>query len=140
LPCVQRKIGNIGWLRTKAHFASNKEAKDNAWPQDTLVVEEWLVIESAVGSIPVNPETVVDAVAESIVTKELCGILEWDQALFDDKPPPAPPQQETPIRFTPLREIEKTLAARIGGVSVAEKVAKKGSGVVLIFAFCVVGY
>jgi hypothetical protein len=122
IQCGLLNAKSIGWLPTKAHFATNKAAKENTWPQDTLVVEEWLLIEYAVGSIPVNPETVVDAVAKSVVTKELCGILEWDHALFEDKPPPAPPQQEAPIRFTPLSEIERALAARIGCVSVEKLV------------------
>jgi hypothetical protein len=40
-----------------------------------------------------------------------------------NKPLPAPPHQEAPIRFTPLHEIEKAHAARIGGVSVEKLVS-----------------
>jgi hypothetical protein len=36
---------SIGWLPTKAHLASAKEAAKNNWRQGTLVVEEWLLIE-----------------------------------------------------------------------------------------------
>jgi hypothetical protein len=57
---------SIGWLPTKPHFADVKEAANNNWREGTLVVEEWLLIKYAVGTIPVNPETVVEFVSKTI--------------------------------------------------------------------------
>jgi hypothetical protein len=59
---------SIGWLPTKAHFADVKEAAKNNWKEGMLIVEEWLLIEYAVGRIPVNSETVVEAITS----------LDWD--------------------------------------------------------------
>ncbi len=63
---------SIGWLPTKAHFADQQEQKRNNWPDGTLVIEEWLLIEYAVGTIPVNPQTVVEIVAKAQPSPELC--------------------------------------------------------------------
>jgi phage head maturation protease len=57
---------SIGWLPTKAHFADVKEADKNNWKEGMLIVEEWLLIEYAVGTIPVNPETVVKVVSKTL--------------------------------------------------------------------------
>jgi hypothetical protein len=54
----------IGWLPTKAHFADAMEAAKNNWHEGMLIVEEWLLIEYAVGTIPVNPETVVEVLSK----------------------------------------------------------------------------
>jgi hypothetical protein len=53
-------------LPTKGHFADVKEAAKNNWYEGMLIVEEWLLIEYAVGTIPVNPETVVEVVSKTI--------------------------------------------------------------------------
>lgn len=39
----------------------------NNWREGTLVVEEWLLIEYAIGTIPVNPETVVEVVQSDLL-------------------------------------------------------------------------
>jgi hypothetical protein len=41
------------------------EAAKNNWREGTLVVEEWLLIEYAVGAIPGNLETVVEVVSKT---------------------------------------------------------------------------
>jgi len=45
-----------------------KEAAKNNLKEGMLIVEEWLLIEYAVGTIPVNSETVVEAITS----------LDWD--------------------------------------------------------------
>jgi hypothetical protein len=50
---------SIGWLPTNAHFADVKEAAKNNWHEGMLIAREWLLIEYAVGTGPVNSETVV---------------------------------------------------------------------------------
>ncbi len=65
------------------HYADAAEAGKNGWPDGTLVIEEWLLIEYAVGTIPVNPETVVDIVAKAQpMPAALCKALGWDEAIF----------------------------------------------------------
>jgi hypothetical protein len=86
---------SIGWLPTKVHFADAKETLKNNWPEGTLVIEEWLLIEYAVGTIPVNPETVVESVSKTLT-----------------------PPRVAPIRFTPLEEIERAIANRIQGIRI----------------------
>jgi hypothetical protein len=96
---------SIGWLPTKAHFADVKEAAKNNWREGTLVVEEWLLIEYAVGTIPVNPETVVEVVSKTI------------------KPDNERSDSSRLIPFITLEELEKSLANRINCIDV-EKVAR----------------
>ena len=59
---------SIGWLPTKPHFADVKEAAKNNWKEGKLIIEEWLLIEYAIATIPVNSETVVEAITS----------LDWD--------------------------------------------------------------
>jgi hypothetical protein len=84
---------SIGWLRTKAHFADVKEAAKNNWREGTLVVEEWLLIEYAVGTIPVNAETVVEVVSKTIPGAE-------------------------PVPFVTLAELEKSMQKRIESIDI----------------------
>jgi hypothetical protein len=83
----------IGSLPTKADFNDVNEAAKNNWREGTLVVEEWLLIEYAVGTIPVNPETVVEVVYKTIPGAE-------------------------PVPFITLEELEKVLASRINSIDV----------------------
>src|SRR4029077_5995519 len=74
---------SIGWLPTKAHYADSKELIDNNYPENPLVIEEWLLVEYAVGTIPVNPETVVQIVSKAqSMPAELCKALGWDGEIF----------------------------------------------------------
>jgi hypothetical protein len=86
---------SIGWLPTKAHFADVKEAAKNNWREGTLVVEEWLLIEYAVGTIPVNPETVVEVVSKAIPSAE-------------------------PVPFITLAELEKSMQAHIESIDLTQ--------------------
>jgi len=105
---------SIGWLPTKAHYAEQKEAIKNGWKDGTLVVEEWLLIEYAVGTIPVNPETVVDIVSKTAVDSNLCKALGWDEALF--KHAESLPQTQL-VKFTSLEELEKALVHTVSQIS-----------------------
>jgi hypothetical protein len=98
---------SIGWLPTKVHYADPKEVMAHNWPAQTLVVEEWLLIEYAVGSIGVNPETVTETVTKT--------------------PEPAAATQEKPISetnklvpplvpFLTLDQLVKVLERRIASV------------------------
>jgi hypothetical protein len=92
---------SIGWIPTKAHYADSKETSKNAWPDGVLVVEEWLLVEYAVGTIPVNPDTVVEIVSKAApMSAELCKALGWDESIFQSDS-----TQPTAIRFTSLDEI-----------------------------------
>jgi len=84
---------SIGWLPTKAHFADQKEAQKNGYPDGALVVEEWLLIKYAVGSIPINPETVVDVVSKTV---------------------PAPEPMK--VTFTPVSEIEGAMERKLQAI------------------------
>jgi hypothetical protein len=86
---------SIGWLPTKAHFAVMEEAAKNNWREGTLVVEEWLLIEYAVGTILVNPEPVVEVVSKSIPGTE-------------------------PVPFITLAELEASMQKRIEIVNIRE--------------------
>ena len=70
---------SIGWLPTKAHFADAQETVKNQWPDGTLVIEEWLLIEYAVGALPVNPETVVEVVSKALAPEPLTNYTSLDE-------------------------------------------------------------
>ena len=112
---------SIGWIPTKAHYANVQEQTANAWPDGTLVVEEWLLIEYAVGTIPVNPETVVEIVSKAAPTPQIVKALGWDEELF--KISPSSRVIPTRIHFTPLAEIAKAVAREIQRIDLAELVS-----------------
>jgi hypothetical protein len=93
---------SIGWLPTNAHLADVKEAAKNNWREGTLVVEEWLLIEYAVGPIPVNTETVVEVVSKTI------------------------PGAES-VPFITLAELEKSMQKRIESIDIREIVKETTS-------------
>ena len=92
---------SIGWLPTKAHFADVKEAAKNNWRNGTLVVEEWLLIEYAVGAIPVNPETVIEVVSKTAVVRD-----QGSEVI------------EMPVPFITLAELEKSMQKRIESIDI----------------------
>ncbi len=93
---------SIGWLPTKSHYADAKEAERIGCKEGTLIIEEWLLIEYAVGTIPVNPETVVDVVSK--LAK-----------------PDASPQ---PFTHITIEELAKAFENRIKHID-AEKIARE---------------
>jgi hypothetical protein len=74
-----------------------KEAAKINWREGTLVVEEWLLIEYAVGTISVNPETVVEVVSKTIPGAE-------------------------PVPFITLAELEKSMQKRIESIDIGTMV------------------
>jgi hypothetical protein len=120
---------SIGWLPTKGHFAESKECVKNNWPDGTLVIEDWLLVEYAVGTIPVNPETVVEIVSKAApMPKELCDALGWDEKIFKVSPQEGERGEENNkdlperIRFTPLNEIEKAINRAIESIDFTQVV------------------
>ena len=93
---------SIGWLPTKAHFADVKEAAKNNWREGTLVVEEWLLIEYAVGAIPVNPETILEVVSKT------AGIRDQGSGV-----------SEMQVPFITLAELEKSMQKRIESIDIS---------------------
>ena len=84
---------SIGFLPLKVHFPDQAEAGKNGWPADTLVIDEWLLLEYAVCTFGVNQDALVESVSKSGV-----------------------------VPFTPLEEIEKALAQRLERIDLAQLV------------------
>jgi hypothetical protein len=105
---------SIGWLPTKVHWAEPKEAAKNSWPDSTLVIEEWLLIEYAVGTIPVNPETVVDIVAKANPDAALCKALGWDETLFKlFTPPPF-------VKHTTMEQLASAITSALSDIDLGK--------------------
>ena len=68
---------SIGFLPTKVHFADAKEAKKENWPEGTLVIDEWLLLEYACVFIPANQDALVESVSKGSVDlpEEFCRAL-----------------------------------------------------------------
>jgi hypothetical protein len=103
---------SIGWLPTKVHYADGKEVVANDWPAQTLVVEEWLLIEYAVGAIGVNPETVTETVTKTPKPPEAIAL------------PQQAAQPTTTIAFITLDELNKALKRRIHNMEIHKIVAE----------------
>jgi hypothetical protein len=132
-PLVQEGLLNgksIGFIPTKVHLADRKEAQKNNWETDTLVIDEWLMLEYACVFFPCNQDALVDQVAKSEykLTDEMLQALgvnveEWNkllgqkqQVITKSDPHPNPPGR--PITFTPLAEIERAVQLALEKVSV----------------------
>ena len=113
---------SIGWMPTKAHYADLQEQTANKWPDGTLVIEEWLLIEYAVGTIPVNPETVVEIVSKAAPTPQIVHALGWDEDLFKISPSNSGVGVAARIQFTPLSEITKAVARAVNQIDLAHLV------------------
>jgi hypothetical protein len=70
-----------------------KEAAKNNWHEGMLIVEEWLLIEYAVGTIPVNPVTGVEVVGKTMPGAE-------------------------PVPFITLAELEKSMQQHIESIDI----------------------
>jgi hypothetical protein len=112
---------SIGFLPTKAHFADSKEAKKEAWPEGTLVFDEWLLLEYACCYLPVNQDALVESVSKGLLAlqPELVEALGLHRSLLQM---PIPGQQPAPLAaagvptFTALSEVERAVAATLRGI------------------------
>jgi hypothetical protein len=57
---------SIGFLPTAVHFADQKEAHKNSWPEGVLVFDEWLLLEYACCFLPVNQDALVQEVSKGL--------------------------------------------------------------------------
>jgi phage head maturation protease len=108
---------SIGWLPTKVHCPDPREASANGWNTDTMVIDEWLLVEYAVGTIPVNPETVVNIVSKTMPSAQELAALGWDAKLFERGQVGVPETKIVP--FTPWAEAEKCIERKLTSIDFA---------------------
>jgi hypothetical protein len=111
---------SIGFLPTKVHFADAKEAKKENWPEGTLVIDEWLLLEYACCFLPANQDALVESVSkgQAEVTPDLARALGLEGIDLHQ------PAAQSVIPFTPLAEVEKAVAGALAGVDLEEVVRK----------------
>jgi hypothetical protein len=101
---------SIGFLPIRTHFADSKEAAKQGWPDGTLVIDEWLLLEYAVCFLPVNQDALVEAVSKGTVEVPIVLLT----ALGID---PAGPASEPPGRpFVALAEVETAVAQALAEI------------------------
>ncbi len=120
---------SIGFLPTRVHVPGDKEISQNNWHNVGLVIDEWLLLEYACTFLPAQQNAVVEAVSKSALDlpDEFLPLLGLDRRLFQAPPkegePPAKPLPEIP--FTPLAEIERALARRLGPWCSLEQIQRR---------------
>ena len=112
---------SIGWLPTKVHYPDPKEASANGWNTDTMVIDEWLLVEYAVGTIPVNPETVVNVVSKAMPSPQEITALAWAPKLFETGQIVRPEAKVVP--FTPWSEVEKCIRCKLASIDLGRRTA-----------------
>jgi hypothetical protein len=104
---------SVGFVRLKSHAPTSHEIAANAdMAKVPRVIDEWLLIESAVTFLPINQNALVEAVSKSAVKPEALkhlGIDVREPLTCESAPPPAP------IAFTSEREIRHAIERSIGG-------------------------
>jgi hypothetical protein len=108
---------SIGFLPTRTHFADSKEAAREGWPEGTLVIDEWLLLEYAVCFLPVNQDALVEAVSKGTV--EVPGVLL--EALGIE---PAGVRTEPSRPFVALAEVESAVAQALAAIDL-EAIARQ---------------
>ncbi len=111
---------SIGFLPTRVHFADGKEAKKEGWPEGTLVIDEWLLLEYACCFLPANQDALVESVSKGLI--ELSPDLGKALGLEGLDLRPVPPQRVVP--FTPLAEVEVAVRQALAGVDLEETVRR----------------
>ncbi len=56
---------SIGFLPLKVHLADAKASEKYGWPENTLVIDEWLLLEYAVCFLPANQDALVESVSKA---------------------------------------------------------------------------
>jgi hypothetical protein len=116
---------SIGFLPLKVHFPDAKEAGKNEWPQDVLVIDEWLLLEYACVYLPCNQDSVVEAVSKGLmIPDEFWQATGLDPATFAKAAPPPPGSPPPVVSFTALSEVEGAVQLACAGMDVQALVQK----------------
>jgi hypothetical protein len=117
---------SIGFLPTKVHFADAKEARKNAWPEGTLIIDEWLLLEYACVFLPCNQDALVESVSKGSVDvpDELLRALGLDPVTVKNGRPTAArelpggavPGSANVIPFTTLDAVEAAVQRHLGRI------------------------
>ena len=59
---------SIGFMPLKVHLADAKASEKYGWPENTLVIDEWLLLEYAVCFLPANQDALVESVRKAGLT------------------------------------------------------------------------
>jgi hypothetical protein len=125
---------SIGFLPTRVHFADPKEAKQSGWPEGTLVIDEWLLLEYACVFLPANQNALVEAVSKGSIDlpEEIARALGFSlPAHKEENPAPPNPDSAPPARvvsFTPLAEVERAVTLALAGfdpLATAERLTRE---------------
>ena len=114
---------SIGFLPLKVHLADPKSSEKYGWPPETLVIDEWLLLEYAVCFLPMNQDALVESVSKGAVElpDAFLAALGLDRSLFA-APRPTPPGAAVP--FTPLAEVAKAVEQHLAAFDLAALVQK----------------
>jgi hypothetical protein len=82
-----------------------------------MVIDEWLLVEYAVGTIPVNPETVVNIVSKTMPSPQEIRALGWDVNLFERGQVGV--SEPKIIPFTPWEQVESCIKRKLAGIDFA---------------------
>jgi hypothetical protein len=70
---------SIGFLPTKLHFPTEAESRRSGWQDVSLIIDEWVLLEYAVGTIPINPDCVVESIHKTQDREASIPFLALDQ-------------------------------------------------------------
>lgn len=109
---------SIGFLTVKAHAPTKEEIAVNpTWAAVNRVIDQWILLEYCCCWLPVNPETITEAVSKSA---DLSNPLKWlgvEVPTQKAEPTPEPPAPEPIIPFTTVEEIERLIQKQLTGIN-----------------------
>jgi hypothetical protein len=109
---------SIGFLPLKIHLADAKAREKHNFPADTLVIDEWLLLEYAVCFLPANQDALVESVSKGglELPDDFLKAIGVDAGLLVKKQ--APPAGPAVVPYTPLAEVERAVQQRMAGIDV----------------------
>ncbi len=121
---------SIGFLPLKVHFADQKEADKQGYPEGALVHDDWLLLEYSCVFLPCNQEALVEAFSKGVQIPEefdfwkstgLDPELVQQQIVLKQAPTPAGSRI---IAFTALSEIRRAVEEACAALNIEELVQK----------------
>jgi hypothetical protein len=104
---------SIGFLPLKVHLPDAKEAGKNGWPTNVLVIDEWLLLEYAVCSMPCNQEAITEIVSKAGPLPSWVAKAIGYEPEKSDPVPPLPPS----IPYTSWEEVERIIKSRMNSIN-----------------------